>query len=55
VRAVVVGGDLGTVEPGMRERLGQDGVLSYRVVWFEKERPGEAPSQRGGHALPSPS
>jgi 4-alpha-glucanotransferase len=44
-RAVVVGEDLGTVEPGTRERLGQAGVLSYRVLWFERERPAAFPSQ----------
>jgi 4-alpha-glucanotransferase len=33
--ALVVGEDLGTVEPGVRERLEADGVLSYRLAWFE--------------------
>src|SRR5215216_2986652 len=35
-QAVVVGEDLGTVEPGVRERLADEGVLSYRLAWFEQ-------------------
>jgi 4-alpha-glucanotransferase len=34
--ALVVGEDLGTVEPGVRERLADEGVLSYRLAWFEQ-------------------
>jgi 4-alpha-glucanotransferase len=33
--ALVVGEDLGTVGHGVRERLEAEGVLSYRLAWFE--------------------
>jgi 4-alpha-glucanotransferase len=42
-RAVVVGEDLGTVEEGVRERLADHAILSYRVVWFEPEPPARYP------------
>jgi 4-alpha-glucanotransferase len=43
--AVVVGEDLGTVEPSVRHDLYEAGVLSYRLVWFEDERPEHYPRQ----------
>ena len=43
--AVIVGEDLGTVEDAVREQLADRGVLSYRLVWFEHERPEEFPTQ----------
>ena len=43
--AVVVGEDLGTVEPGVREALAERGILSYRVLWFEDDEPTEWPAE----------
>ena len=44
--ALVIGEDLGTVEPGVRERLAAERVLSYRVVWFEREAAGRRRAAR---------
>lgn len=41
--AIVVGEDLGTVEAGVRERLAEHAILSYRVFWFEREPPARYP------------
>ncbi|MBV9101084.1 MAG: 4-alpha-glucanotransferase [Candidatus Dormibacteraeota bacterium] len=41
--AYVVGEDLGTVETGVRAQLRRRGVLSYRVMWFERARPERYP------------
>ncbi|MBM3221785.1 MAG: 4-alpha-glucanotransferase [Candidatus Rokubacteria bacterium] len=42
-RAFIVGEDLGTVEDGVRERLAEQAILSYKVVWFEPKPPAEYP------------
>lgn len=41
--APVVGEDLGTVEPGVREELAARNVLSYRLLWFEEDPPEQWP------------
>jgi 4-alpha-glucanotransferase len=56
-QAYVVGEDLGTVEDGVRKKLAQYGVLSYRLLWFEKgdpeAYPREALSAVTTHDLPT--
>jgi 4-alpha-glucanotransferase len=39
-KVVVVGEDLGTVEPFVREALAQFGILSYRLFYFERDQAG---------------
>ncbi len=55
--AYVVGEDLGTVEPGVREELGDRNILSYRLLWFEEEGPSAFPERALGavstHDLPT--
>jgi 4-alpha-glucanotransferase len=43
--AVVVGEDLGTVEPEVRTMLAEGGLLSYCLAWFEDRPPEEYPAQ----------
>ena len=40
-QVVVIGEDLGTVEPFVRETLDRFGVLSYRLFYFEKRADGQ--------------
>ncbi|MFJ4537707.1 4-alpha-glucanotransferase [Streptomyces tibetensis] len=47
--ALVIGEDLGTVEPGVREALRERGVLGTSVLWFERDWEGD------GHPLPPES
>jgi len=55
--AYIVGEDLGTVEDHVRDVLGQSGVLSYKLLWFEPRPPQEWPRQAFGavttHDLPT--
>ncbi len=55
--AFVVGEDLGTVEPGVRTRLRGRDVLSYKVWWFQRDRPSRWPLKSLGsvttHDLPT--
>jgi 4-alpha-glucanotransferase len=39
--ALVIGEDLGTVEPGVREALRERGVLGTSVLWFERDWEGD--------------
>ncbi|MEU4088629.1 4-alpha-glucanotransferase [Streptomyces aureus] len=39
--ALVIGEDLGTVEPGVREALQERGVLGTSVLWFERDWEGD--------------
>jgi len=61
-RCLVVGEDLGTVPEGLRERLAEANILSYRVLFFEKDESRFAPPNRyprlalavtGSHDLPT--
>jgi 4-alpha-glucanotransferase len=44
-KAYVVGEDLGTVEESTRNKLAAHRILSYRLLWFEKEHPREFPRE----------
>jgi 4-alpha-glucanotransferase len=43
--AFVVGEDLGTVEPHVRERLAQHRIAGTRVLWFEEDLPSHWPAE----------
>ena len=45
-RCLIVGEDLGTVPEGFREALAAADVLSYRVLWFERDGANFLPPER---------
>jgi 4-alpha-glucanotransferase len=52
--AVIIGEDLGTVEPEVREILASFGILSYRLLYFERENGGfKLPEQYPAQAVAS--
>ena len=55
--AFVVGEDLGTVQPEVREEMAARNMLSYKLMWFEDEPPSTFPScsfaAPNTHDLPS--
>jgi 4-alpha-glucanotransferase/(1->4)-alpha-D-glucan 1-alpha-D-glucosylmutase len=52
---VVIGEDLGTITGEVREKLAKAGILSYRLVWFERNLDGtyRAPHEYPAHAAVS--
>ena len=50
-RCLVIGEDLGTVPDAVREALRPLGVLSYRLLYFEKDAAGQI--QRAAGLLPN--
>jgi 4-alpha-glucanotransferase len=44
-KAVIVGEDLGTVEEDTRLALAARNILSYRLLWFERNAPSKYPAQ----------
>lgn len=44
--AVLIGEDLGTVEPWVRDYLAARGILGTSVLWFEQENGGPLPPER---------
>jgi 4-alpha-glucanotransferase len=45
-RCLVVGEDLGTVPEGFRERMAEANILSYRVLFFERDEDGFLPPEK---------
>lgn len=61
--ALVIGEDLGTVPPGLRDEMAERGILGMRVLWFERDEQGgftdprrwdrSAAAMTGTHDLPT--
>ncbi len=51
-RCLVIGEDLGTVPPGVRETMQQMGVLAYRLFYFEKHWDGDQAFKTPGELYP---
>ncbi|MGO4956051.1 4-alpha-glucanotransferase [Luteococcus sp. Sow4_B9] len=45
-QALVIGEDLGTVQPWVREYLSRRGLLGTSVMWFEQDEQGPTPPER---------
>ena len=51
--ALVVGEDLGTVEPWVRDYLRERGILGTSILWFERDEPGRPlPARALARAVP---
>lgn len=52
-RCMIIGEDLGTVPDGFRERMDAEGILSYRVLFFERYQDGlyKRPDQYPRHSM----
>lgn len=45
-RFLVIGEDLGTVEPEIRQRLAEAGILGYKLLWYERHPDGRLRAPR---------
>jgi len=47
--AIVIGEDLGTVDPWVRDYLAERGILGTSILWFEKDGPNPRPPEHYRH------